>query len=238
MAVGTNADGSRTEAAYDAIRNAIITWELAPGQHVTEGMLAARTGFGRAPVRAALTRLSHEHLVTAIPRKGYEVAPITFRYVTDVFGVRAIIEPAAAKIVATRGDLAVADELAAINERCRYESGPYDAASLRGANREFHVALAHATGNDRLATITSAAIDDMQRILYLPQVARETDRVASTWEEHERIVDAIRHRDPHTAEEAANAHVELNKLMLIEVLIRTAEIGSINLFQAPDPGHG
>jgi len=237
MGFDTNGTGSRTAAAYDAIRTAIITWELAPGQHVTEGMLADRTGFGRAPVRAALTRLAHEHLVTSIPRKGYEVAPITFRYVTDVFGVRSIIEPAAARIVATRGDLSVADELAAINERCRYESGPYDAASLRGANREFHVALARATGNERLASITSAAIDDMQRILYLPQVARETDRVASTWEEHERIIDAIRHRDPHAADEAAATHVELNKVMLVEVLIRTAEIGSINLFQPADSGH-
>jgi DNA-binding GntR family transcriptional regulator len=232
MGVETSEHATRTDAAYEAIRTAIITWDLAPGAHITEGMLSERTGYGRAPVRAALTRLVHEHLVTAIPRRGYEVAPITFRDVTDVFGVRAIIEPAAARIVATRGDLSVADELAAINERCRYVPDPYDAVALRCANRDFHVAIARATGNERLATITSAALDDMQRILYLPQVARETDRVASTWEEHERIVDAIRHRDPHTAEAAAAAHVDLNKVMLVDLLIRSAEIGSINLFHS------
>lgn len=58
----------------------------------------------------------------------------------------------------------------------------------------------------------------------------KTDRVAATVEEHARIVDAIRRRDPHAAEQAAFAHVELNNVMLIDALIGTSEIGSISLF--------
>lgn len=222
--------GSQSTEAYDTIRTAIIDWELAPGEQVTEGQLSIRTGFGRASVRAALARLSHEQLVTAIPRRGYQVAPITFKYVTDVFGVRLVLEPAAAKQVAARGDGAIADQLEAINERCRYVADPYDASTYRLANKEFHVALARATGNDRLADITSASVDDLQRILYLPQVARETDRVASTYEEHQRIIAAIRRRDPSAAEQAAYEHVDLNKVTIIDLLIGTTEIGSINLF--------
>ncbi len=214
---------SRSNEAYD--------WDLPPGEQVTELHLSSRTGFGRASVRAALARLSHERLVTTLPRRGYEVAPITFKYVTDVFGVRLVVEPAAARQVAARGDGTVADRLEAINEGCRYVAEPYDAARLRLANREFHVALAHATGNDRLADLTSALVDDLQRILYLPQVARETDRVASTHEEHQRIVDAIRRRDPDAAAQAAHDHVELNKVTIIDLLIGTTEIASINLFQ-------
>ena len=126
----------------------------------------------------------------------------------------------------------MAEELEAINERCRYVGDPYDAAGLRRANKEFHVALARATGNERLADITSTTLDDLQRILYLPQVARETDRVSTTFEEHHRIIEAIRQRDPVAAEQAATEHVELNKVMLIDVLIRTSEIGSINLFHS------
>jgi DNA-binding GntR family transcriptional regulator len=228
----TRQERSRTAAAYEVIRAAIVTWELAPGEHVTEGHLAERTGFGRAPVRSALARLSHEGLVVAMPRRGYQVAPITFKYVADVFGVRMVLEPAAARQVAARGDPDVVAELEAINARCRYVPEPYDAPALRLANKEFHVAIARATGNERLAGITSATLDDLQRILYLPQVARETDRVAATFDEHARIVDAIRRRDPHAAEAAAIAHIELNKTMLIDLLIGTAEIGSINLFHS------
>lgn len=221
--------GQSTQA-YDVIRTAIINWELPPGEQVTELQLANRTGFGRASVRSALTRLAHERLVQVLPRRGYQVAPITFRYVTDVFGVRTVVEPAAARQVASRGDAAVVDELKAINERCRMGDGPYDGGALRLANKEFHVAIARATGNERLADITSASLDDLQRIVYLPQVARETDRVSATYAEHERIIDAIRHRDPVAAERAALDHVELNKSTIIELLLGTSEIGSINLF--------
>jgi len=235
--VGQESEGrtvSRSLEAYDVLRKAIIDWELPPGEQVTELQLSNRTGFGRASVRAALARLSHEQLVTTIPRRGYQVAPITFKYVTDVFGVRLVLEPAAAKQVAARADGVIADQLEAINERCRYVAelvaDPYDAGAYRLANKEFHVALARATGNDRLADITSASVDDLQRILYLPQVARETDRVASTYEEHQRIIDAIRRREPAAAEQAAYDHVEHNKVTIIDLLIGTTEIGSINLF--------
>lgn len=221
---------SQAIEAYQAIRTAIIDWDLPPGTQVTEGQLAARTGFGRASVRAALTRLGHERLVVAIPRRGYEVAPITFKYIADVFGVRMVLEPAAAKQVAARGDDATIARLEAINERCRYVPDPYDAPQLRLANKEFHVAIAQATGNDRLASLTSASLDDLQRILYLPQVAQQTDRVAATFEEHADIIDAIGRRDPKAAEEAAIVHIERNRTMIIDMLIGTAEIGAINLF--------
>jgi DNA-binding GntR family transcriptional regulator len=222
---------SQTAEAYDAIRAAIINWELPPGVQVTEVQLANRTGFGRASVRAALARLSHELLVTTLPRRGYQVAPITFKYISDVFGVRLVLEPAAAKLVAARSDEAMISKLESINERCRYVADPYDPGRHRTANKEFHVALALATGNDRLADITSHAVDDLQRILYLPQVATETDRVATTYEEHRRIIEAIRRRDPAGAEQAATEHVELNKTTIIDLLIGTSEIASINLFR-------
>jgi len=234
---------SQSAEAYDAIRAAIINWELPPGEMITEIQLATRTGFGRAAVRSALTRLSHEHLVDVLPRRGYRIAPITLRDVADVFGVRMVVEPAAARQVATRIDAALIEELESINDRCRLESGPYDSGPLRQANVEFHVAIARATGNERLVEITRASLDELQRILYLPQVARETDRVAATWEEHRQIIEMFRRRDAAGAEQAALTHVELNKTMLIDQLIGTSEIGSISLFSqdrevpiSPRPG--
>ena len=223
--------GSQAEDAYEMIRQAIIEWELRPGEHVTEQHLAAQTGFGRASVRAALTRLGHEGLVMAIPRRGYQVAPITFKYLTDVFGVRLVVEPACARQVAMRADAKVIAELEAINERCRMQDGPYFPAIYRQANRAFHVALAQATGNDRLADITRHALDDLQRILFLPQVARETDRVDATWAEHRQIIEAIRRRDAAEAERLLHDHIEMNKVQLIDTLIATEAIGTINLVE-------
>jgi DNA-binding GntR family transcriptional regulator len=228
----TSDSGSQAAGAYESIRQAIIEWELRPGEHITEHGLVNSTGFGRASVRAALTRLRHEHLVIAMPRRGYQVAPITFKDVTDVFGVRLVIEPVAARQVANRADPAIIEELDAINENCRIQEGPYSAGTYRAANNAFHVALARGTGNDRLAGITRTSLDDLQRILYLPQVARETDRVNATYDEHAAIIYAIRRRDPATAERLMHEHIELNKVQLIDALITTSNIGAINLVDA------
>lgn len=222
---------SQADVAYDRIRQAIIEWELRPGLQVTEQQLAGQIELGRASVRSALTRLSHEGLVLAIPRRGYQIAPITFKYVTDVFGARLVIEPAIGRIVAQRADPALIAQLNEINERCRVLDGPYSPASYRAANKAFHVALAHGTGNARLADMTRYLLDDLQRILFLPQVARDTDRVQSTFAEHAEVIEAIHQRDPVTAERLMFNHIEQNKVQLIDSLIASDAIGTINLVE-------
>ena len=73
------------DAAYEKIRESILTCRLAPGQRLTERRLASEMGLGTSPVREALTRLDHEGLVRTIPRKGYQVTPLTVKGVDDLF---------------------------------------------------------------------------------------------------------------------------------------------------------
>jgi DNA-binding GntR family transcriptional regulator len=226
---GGTRTASQTDDAYEAIRRAIIRWELAPGEQVSELQLAAAFGFGRAAVRAALSRLSHEQLIQAIPRRGYVIAPITFKQVQDMFGVRLIVEPAAARIVAARADDGVLLKLDELNQACEHRVDPYDVVALRHANKVFHVALTRATGNDQLADITSAAVDHLERILYLPQINARSGLVNSTFAEHELILDAIRAHDPKTAEQEMYNHILRNKDGVIEALLDSTAIRSINL---------
>src|SRR6266508_3140323 len=72
------------ERAYRAIRHDIVRCDLEPGRQVTEAQLVERYGVGRATVRAALSRLSQERLVQAMPREGYLIAPITLKQARDL----------------------------------------------------------------------------------------------------------------------------------------------------------
>ncbi len=49
-------------AAYERLRKAIVSVELAPGTPVSEAQLVERFGFSKAAVRAALARLRAEGL--------------------------------------------------------------------------------------------------------------------------------------------------------------------------------
>jgi DNA-binding GntR family transcriptional regulator len=196
---------------------------------VTESQLAAQFAFGRAAVRAALTRLSHDRLLQAIPRHGYEIAPITFKHVQDLFGVRLIIEPAAARLAATRADDRLVAHLAHLNQACARTDNHDNPAPLRDANKAFHVAIAQVAGNDRLADMVGVVMDEMDRVLYLPQLANVWERIDATFDEHERLLAAIRARNPDVAERAATDHILPNRQFVIDALIASPQLRSINL---------
>lgn len=222
-------NGSLAHAAYETIRQAILRCDLAPGEHLTEARLASTFGVGRAAVRAALTRLGHERLVQAMPRRGYMVAPITFQQVSDLFGVRLIIEPAAARLAAARTEAPMAAELERLNEACAHLAGRDDAAELRRANKAFHVAVARLSGNTRLEQMVSVALDELDRVLYLPQLANVWDRIDASFAEHQRIIAALGERDAAGAELATREHILPNRHFVIEGLIASPMLRSINL---------
>jgi DNA-binding GntR family transcriptional regulator len=227
--VDVASNGSLADQAYEAIRQAILRCDLAPGQHVTEAQLAGNFGVGRAAVRAALTRLSHERLVQAIPRRGYAVAPVTFQHVRDLFGVRLIVEPAAAQLAAGRADEQVIARLEQLNQACRHLPGHDDAPALREANKSFHVAVARASGNARLELMVETVLDELDRVLYLPQLANVWDRIDASYVEHQRVVEAIRNRDGDEARRAVHDHIVPNQHFVIDGLISSPQLRSINL---------
>ena len=89
-----------TERAYERLRRDIISCAIQPGAEISESQLAMQYKLGKAAVRVALTKLSHDGLVRAIPRRGYMVMPVTLQDIHDVFELRLMLEPAAARMAA------------------------------------------------------------------------------------------------------------------------------------------
>jgi DNA-binding GntR family transcriptional regulator len=220
---------SQADEAYDAVRQAILRCSLAPGEQVTEAQLGSLFGFGRAAIRSALTRLCHEQLVQVIPRHGYAIAPVTFTHVQDLFGVRLVVEPAATRLAAERADSRLVAELERLNQACAHPPWSDDLPSLRLANKAFHAAVGRASGNQRLAGLAATVLEELGRVLYLPQLATVWEHTNATFAEHQRIIDAIRVRDGRAAEQAAYDHIVPNQRGVIDALISSPGLRFINL---------
>lgn len=80
------------ERAYYVIKAMIIRAELAPGQLVPESVLAKQLGISRSPVKAALTRLQEDGLLTGEAWKVPTVVPLDLKYVDNVYQVRKALE--------------------------------------------------------------------------------------------------------------------------------------------------
>ena len=208
--------------AYERIHGDILACVIAPGTEVSEAQLCSQYGLGKAPVRMALSRLAHEGLVRAVPRRGYRVAPITLKDIHDVFELRLMHAPAAARMAAGRVDAA---RLRALDEACRegYQAG--DARSIARfleANREFHVAIAQAAGNARLAHAIAQLLGEMTRLLQLGLALR--NRSQELQHEHRALVKALTRGDGETAERICRAQIEAARDMVLSAVLTSGTV--------------
>jgi len=222
-------DGLQLDQAYTTLRTAILRCALPPSAVVTEVQLATQFGFGRAAVRSALTRLTHEGLVRVLPRRGYGVAPITFTHVRDLYGTRLVVEPAVARLAARSATTSMLDELEHWNQACQIVPGQADLVSPREANKAFHAAIGRTCGNARLASLAATLMDELDRVLYLPYLAPMWERLMHTSEEHQRIIDALSAHDAVAAERAAADHVEANRRDAMDALTAAPSLSDLNL---------
>ncbi|MBR0680290.1 GntR family transcriptional regulator [Roseomonas eburnea] len=191
-----------TDQAVAMLRRDILTTRLGPGETVSESATAQRLGLGKAPVRAALARLAEEGLVVSVPRRGWVVSLVTIRDIHEVFDLRLLLEPEAARRAAGRVDGAA---LARLDAVCAAGYRPEDeesALAFLDANRAFHVAIADLSRNLRLTRMIGRLLDESTRMLVLG--LRRRDRTGEMAHEHAALVKAL--AEGRAAEAAALMH--------------------------------
>lgn len=179
---------SRTEAVLDAVKHAILTGRLTPGQPLIENELAAQLGVSKTPVREALKTLAAAGLVTMSPYKGASVRMVDDALAHSVYDIRVLLEPEAVRRSAARGESAQTSWQSAAAALDLADRAA-DRAERQQANREFHRALYSGCGNDLMVGI----LDGLRDQTALVSTAVWTRN--ASWEqeaaEHRAILDAI-----------------------------------------------
>jgi GntR family carbon starvation induced transcriptional regulator len=83
---------TKTEAAYQTLRQAILETSLRPSAQLKLGNLRSSFSIGWTPLREALTRLEAEGLVTTSTNRGFCVAPVSRAELEDLTRARLVIE--------------------------------------------------------------------------------------------------------------------------------------------------
>src|SRR5262249_53796965 len=174
---------------YESLRADILACRLAPGDDMREQELAERYEVSRQPVREALLRLEREHLVTVQPRQGYRVNPISLADARDLLRFRLALEPAC---VAEAIDNASDETLKALNKFPRSSASHED---FIAHNRAFHSALAHASGNRRMAAALCDLIGQADRLVRVSVANVKGHNPAKLVAEHVALIEAMQQRD-------------------------------------------
>lgn len=197
---------SLEKLAYDAIKNAILTFQLRPGDSLVESDLAHQLGISKTPVRDSLLRLEKEGLVVKIPFKGSYVAPISHESVIDLFEIRAVLEGLAARLAmpgVSPDDMAELARLIDLHEQALRSGSIAEAA---GYNRKFHQTIIQHCTNERLLQILGNLDDHLQRFRLLSNYQRGT--ALKSVEEHRQILAAIKKQDGAEVELTMRQHLQ------------------------------
>jgi DNA-binding GntR family transcriptional regulator len=198
---------TRSEWAYQTLRQRILDGELEPGERLLLRPLAEQLGLSVMPVRDAVRLLERDGLVQVESYRGAIVTPIAAETVVELVGVRMWLEALAMREAAPLHD---AESLALVHQRLDECEALVDGEPLAfsRANRALHVAMA-APAPRELNTMIQDTWDrgwQARRHGILYGLVPERSRAAQP--EHRAIVAALDRHDAEGACAAMLAHRE------------------------------
>lgn len=190
---------------YELLREDVLWGNLPPNSILSEADLAVRYAASRSPIRYALARAMEARLVSVKARQGYVVNTVSLRDAQEILFMRLVLESAAAELACRRAEERDVAELTALASVDLLVDGRIDGRHLALANKAFHVRLAQASGNARLAEAISDLLD---RTLIIVAQVQEKSRAEAVTRRHITIANAVRARDLAAARDGIRAEFE------------------------------
>jgi DNA-binding GntR family transcriptional regulator len=209
------------EQAYAQIKQMIFDFALMPGDRFSESDLVQKVQVSRTPLRQALQRLAREGFLQVFPKMGWQVAPLDFDVMDELYDLRVLIECHAAQHLAgveTRDALQPLVDFWMVPPEQRLD----DAAQVGAMDENFHTHLVASSGNREMARVHQQITDRIRIVRRLDFT--KSARITATYEEHARILRAILRRRGEEAQRLLRAHIEQSKLevrhITLDVLYR------------------
>lgn len=189
------------------IQDEIVYGHLAPGTKLDEAKLCEKYGVSRTPIREALKLLASEGLVEIRPRRGAIVPALNIVTLFEMFEVMAYLEGMCGRLAARRINEEEKVELLSLHNQCEQYLMDQNTESYYEANRKFHFFLYQLSHNSFLIEQASNLHNRLHP--YRRLQLRVNNRMQHSFEEHQRIVDAVISADEDLAERLIKSHVSV-----------------------------
>lgn len=199
------------DEVYSAIFARIMSLDIAPGSRISVDAMARQLGVSQTPIREALARLESEGLVVKTHLIGYSAAPqLSTKQLADLYELRLLLEPFAARKCAEIMPVAVIGQLETLcqeMEALSQHEGLDAYAQFAQLDMAFHDQIAVSAGNELVVEALSRLYTHVHlfRLLFHARVTK------TAIDEHEKLLAAIRARDPAGAEAAMRDHIERSR---------------------------
>lgn len=207
---------STTQRAYTALRDAIITGEMAPGEKLKVESLKHSLSIGTTPVREALSLLTSDQLVERRDQRGFRVAQASNEQFEEILNLRCKLEDLALRASLTQGDQAWEDRLVLAHH---HMARAYDqpASVLEPHHKNFHMTLISECNSPILLRFCDQlySLNIRYRNFASKSKGYAKRKVAA---EHQDILTAAVNRDVEKASELLSSHYRTTGNYLVGLL--------------------
>lgn len=194
---------------YRALKEMIADYRFSPGSRLNVEELAKEFGVSRTPIWEAVRRLEQEGLLKNVPNRGVFMIEMTLPMALGLYQVREVLEGLAGKLAAQNID----DKQLRKMEKCLEALGKVveqgDPIGYSRLDFNFHALIYEASGNPFLQEILESIKNKMRPLVPLSKAF-----LARGYEEHKKVLEALRSKDPEKAKEALLEH---NQGMQIQI---------------------
>lgn len=191
------------QQVYVALRRQILEGTLQPGQRLVQDDVAVRLGTSRIPVRGALKALATAGLLKLDSKGFYSVAHFGAADLEEIYDLRLILEPEAARYAIRNMTAAELEVLKATNRALRQAALANDRDQWTELNQQFHLSLYQASRRTRLVR--------MIRDLWVGRPSfspiKNQKNLLQSVEEHERMIAAIEQRNAALLRKLVRDHI-------------------------------
>jgi DNA-binding GntR family transcriptional regulator len=213
MTVGPVETSTKAESAYVALRDAIRTGVLVPGQRLTLNELAADMGMSLTPIRDALRLLATQGLVEQRTHVGTVVSHFTRERAQDIYRLRLVLEPLAARMAAEAATDADVTDLENLWSRMQSVLDGNELSSFPQLNAAFHNRIYSAADSQYLLEFIDRLWNGVPY-----QAISLTSRAWQSHAEHRAILNAIADRDGDQAERLTREHITAGETAALDAI--------------------
>lgn len=192
------------QMAAEALKEAILTGAIKPGERLTEAVLAEQFGVSRGTVRIALHQVSSEGLIVLTPYTGWSAISFEAHDLWEIYTLRGSLESMAARLATEQLDANGAARLEkAAEDLYAAATGAADLSEVKRKDFALHRCIVELSHNSRIEN--HYRMVEQQVRMFISSTYR-ADHGSIIIEHHRPIVEAILRRKPRLAARLCEHH--------------------------------
>jgi len=181
---------SKKNQVVQAIKDAILSGDIKPGDQIVESRIAQQLGSGIPLVREALIELEHHGFVQKIPYKGTMVTKLGPKEIREIFQLRVELEALALEWAHENITPTDIKELQALIVRMTKSAKDLDLDQFYASDLEFHRKLWNLAGNSYLTETLERVVVPLFAF-FVMKTKREKESYIESAAMHAKIVEGL-----------------------------------------------